>query len=267
MKGVLRAQAVEGTTFDMQNPIYHQAEEVTSDEKGCDLTTWRVTIPHVDGAGAQPMYMIAVDSVAEDKSWKVLRRDQDFYALRTRLAEFHGDRVLNDSPLPTRKNQHPMANCQIYQEFLQKLLSKPTLRSSELLQTFLTAPNLKPYISAYSSTDLGVIYQSMTHKLRKERGQNLDRFMQVFFKSTYNKGDHTDVGVEMFSDQKPTDVTRKGRDLCASGSPFGNNLNLDPHIKDFPYVTSKRQHVKGACFCVAEAGNNKFLNENSLFLM
>ena len=71
-----------------------------------DLSAWRVSIPQVEGAGAQTLYTVAVHSVSEDRSWQVMRRDQDFYVLRARLSEFHGDKELNDSPLPTRKNPH-----------------------------------------------------------------------------------------------------------------------------------------------------------------
>lgn len=119
IRGVLKASAVEGAPF-VPHQVF-QAEEVnctprtgtaqsvttsnSSTER--DLSTWRVSVPHVDGGGAQPLYMVSVHSVSEDKSWTVLRRDQDFYALRSRLSEFHGDKALNDSPLPSRKNTHP----------------------------------------------------------------------------------------------------------------------------------------------------------------
>ncbi|XP_014206596.1 sorting nexin-14-like [Copidosoma floridanum] len=267
IRGVLKASAVEGAPF-VPHQVF-QAEEVncmprtgvaqstssstSSTER--DLSTWRVSVPHVDGGGAQPLYMVSVHSVSEDRSWTVLRRDQDFYALRARLSEFHGDKELNDSPLPTRKNPHPSltANRQRYQDFLQKLLSKPTLRSSELLHAFLTVPNLKPYFSNASSTpDIGVLCQSMAHKLRKERGQHLDKFMSTFLSSTNAKSDQPDVGVELAGDHNFHESQKKGRDLIKIG-PFGNNLNLDPRIQNFSHIVNKLQHTKGACFCIAEA--------------
>lgn len=117
IRGVLKASAVDGAPFNPPN--VYQAEEANGTPRiaggesnlqvstSRDLTTWRVTVPHVDGGGPHPLYMVAVHSVSEDKSWTVLRRDQDFYTLRTKLSEFHGDKELNDSPLPTRKNPHP----------------------------------------------------------------------------------------------------------------------------------------------------------------
>ncbi|OXU20981.1 hypothetical protein TSAR_003479 [Trichomalopsis sarcophagae] len=264
IRGVLKASAVDGSPFHPQHVFQAEEANCTSRVVGADtnshlptnrdLTTWRVTVPHVDGGGAQPLYMISVHSVSEDKSWTVLRRDQDFYALRARLSEFHGDKELNDSPLPTRKNPHPSltANRQRYQDFLQKLLAKPTLRSSELLHTFLTVPNLKPYFTNYSTPDIGVLYQSMAHKLRKEKGQHLDKFMSMFLSSTHAKHDSPDLGVELVGDHNFHETQKKGRDLKKIG-PFRNNLNLDPSIQNFPYIVNKLQHTKGACFCMAEA--------------
>lgn len=263
---VLRTSAVDGAPYQ-QEDVY-QAEEVDcsprlrsisnscKDDGSRDLTAWRVTVPHVDGGGAQPLYMIAVHSVAREKSWTVLRRDIDFYTLRTRLAEFHGDRELNDSPLPARKSQHSSLNMnrQRYQDFLQKLLAKPKLRSSELLHTFLTAPDLEPYYSGYSGPDIGLFYQNVAHKLRKERGQHLDKFMKTFILSVNVQNEHTDLGVEPSSDQSINVFHKKGRDLVHIG-PFGNNLDLIPKVQDFQFViTNQPQHAKGACFCIAEAG-------------
>ena len=265
IRGALRAAAVDGAPFQDQHVF--QAEEVDCsprtysdvnlDHHKCkDLTTWRVTVPHVDGGGSHPLYMIAIHSVAEDKSWTVLRRDQDFYALRARLMEFHGDRELNDSPLPTRKNQSLTSNRQRYQDFLQKLLSKPTLRNSELLHTFFTVPNLKPHLANYSTPDIGILYQNMAHKLRKEKGQHLDKFMNTFLASTNVKCEHAaDIGVELTNDYHSYTESRrkKGRDLL-SDSPFGNNLDLHSPTREFPRVPSKQQYVRGACFCIADAG-------------
>lgn len=221
-----------------------------------DLTTWRVTVPHVDGGGTYPLYMISVHSVSEDKSWTVLRRDQDFYALRARLSEFHGDRELNDSPLPSRKNPHPSLsdNKQCYRDFLQKLLAKPTLKSSELLHTFLTVPTLKPYFTNCSTPDIGVLYQSMAHRLRKEKGQHLDKFMCKFLSSTYTKVDQMDLGVEIAGEHNfhESSQAKKTHDIVKNWT-FKNNLSLDQGIQNFPYVVNKFEHAKGACFVIAEA--------------
>lgn len=262
--GVLRASAIDGSPFQLQDTYPVEEVDCTvrtyneikgfGDKSHRDLTTWRVAIPHVDGGSTQPVYMIAIHSVAEAKSWTVLRQDQDFYTLRTRLTEFHGDKELNDSPLPSRKNPHSSltTNRQRYEEFLQKLLSKPMLRSSELLYTFLTTPNLKPYYANYSTPDIGILYQSMAYKLRKEKGQHLDKFMSTFLASTNTKYEHMDMGVEPSSEHNLNEAENRDRRLL--NSAFGNNLNLPIAFQNFPCSLPQRDHVKGASLCIVEAG-------------
>lgn len=80
IRGALRVVAVDGASFETQH--VYQAEEASSsnvysdvdDRCNRDLTTWRVTIPHVDGGSSSPTYMVAVHSATEDKSRTVLRR-------------------------------------------------------------------------------------------------------------------------------------------------------------------------------------------------
>ncbi|XP_076296987.1 sorting nexin-14 isoform X2 [Lasioglossum baleicum] len=273
IEGILRASTIDGMPYQ---DIY-QGEEIdyplrSYNEIKCpnnafprDLTTWRVSIPHTESGDTQPLHMISVHNVAEGKSWTVLRRDQDFYALRTRLIEFHGEKELSDSPLPSRKNPHSShtLNSQRYEDFLDKLLSKPVLRSSELLYNFLTMPNLKPYFTNYSTPDIGIIYQNVAYKLRKEKGQNLDKFMTTFLASTNIKNDYTDVAIEFPSEMDDAKTEEKGhRDL--SDGVFGDNLNLDADLrKTLPFPSAKRSHVKGTCFCVADAVD-KLLNVPSV---
>lgn len=260
--GVLRT-SIDPSSFQIQemyqgeeDPASRAYAEIKCLDSTCnrDLTTWRVTVPHVDSGGAQPLYMIAVHSVADAKSWTVLRRDQDFYSLRTRLTEFHGDKELSDSPLPSRKNPHLSAgiNRQRYEDFLQKLLAKPVLRSSELLYTFLTAPNLKPCFANYSTPDIGILYQNVAYKFRKEKGQHLDKFMSTFLASTNVKYEHTDLGVEPPSEISATELERKGPKL--EDAIFGNNFSFGAiNSAELSYPAPKRSHVKGACLCIADA--------------
>ncbi|XP_066581339.1 sorting nexin-14-like [Prorops nasuta] len=262
ISGALRASAIDGAPFEPQD--VYTAEEVDctartyemdyfSDKCDRDLTTWRITVSIMDSGSSQPLYMVVVHSVAENKSWTVLRRDQDFYTLRSRLTEFHGDKELNDSPLPSRRNPNSSsaANCQRYQDFLQKLLSKPMLRSSELLYTFLTSPNLKPY-SNYSTPDIGILYQSMTHKLRKERGQHLDKFMSTFLASTHLKNDCSDLNLDSTIEHSPINELGKVK--------YSRAENSAPEL-EFPFNVNEKQvrirqeNIKGACFCFTEAVN------------
>lgn len=85
----------------------------------------------------------------------------------------------SSTPIETRRQK--------YEEFLQKLLQKPTLRGSDLLHMFLTTEQNFTLIADTSMpivSDLGNIYQSVAHKLRKEKGQHLDPFMNTFLLST-----------------------------------------------------------------------------------
>ncbi|OAD55595.1 Sorting nexin-14 [Eufriesea mexicana] len=260
--GVLRTSTIDGMTYQ---DIY-QGEEIdytsrtyseikySDDSFHRDLTTWRVSMPHIETADNQILYVIAVHNIAEGKSWTVLRRDQDFYVLRTRLAEFHGDKELSDSPLPSRKNPHSSCaiNRQRYEDFLEKLLSKPVLRSSELLYNFLTVPNLKPYFTNCSTPDIGILYQNMAYKLRKEKGQNLDKFMAVFLASTNIKNDYPDMGIEPPNESTVNESEKKGRRDLLFGV-FGNNLNLNVNSRTLPSSSLERSHVKGACSCVVDA--------------
>lgn len=75
----------------------------------------------------------------------------------------------------------------MYEEFLKKLLQKPVLKGSELLYMFLTTQqdfSLIVTTAAVPIGDLGNIYQSVAYKLRKEKGQHLDSFMNTFLAST-----------------------------------------------------------------------------------
>ncbi|KAL3275436.1 hypothetical protein HHI36_020197 [Cryptolaemus montrouzieri] len=120
----------------------------------------------------------------------VLRKDQDFYTLKAKLIEFHGENEICDSPLPARKAGSDIGTRMTgYERFLKKLLQNSTLRGSDLLHTFLTIEeDFSMYISTCGAPvqDLGNIYQTVAQKLRKEKGQHLDNFMNVFMASTGN---------------------------------------------------------------------------------
>lgn len=76
-----------------------------------------------------------------------------------------------------------------YEKFLMKILQNTKLRGSDLLYTFLTTEDdFSLYLSTCGAPvqDLSNIYQSVAQKLRKEKGQHLDNFMNVFMLSTGN---------------------------------------------------------------------------------
>jgi sorting nexin-14 len=69
-----------------------------------------------------------------------------------------------------------------YEDFLQRLLQKSLLQTSELLHLFLTVDgDFSMVVQASTlnanSNDIANIYQSVAHKLRKEKGQHLESFL------------------------------------------------------------------------------------------
>lgn len=79
---------------------------------------------------------------------------------------------------------------QVYEEYLQKLLSKPALRGSDLLFSFLACPG--EFVAEDSS--LGrLLSRGFPITLRKERGQHLEPFINTFFASTESRVRHRSV--------------------------------------------------------------------------
>ncbi|KAK9877963.1 hypothetical protein WA026_020181 [Henosepilachna vigintioctopunctata] len=117
----------------------------------------------------------------------VLRKDQDFYSLKAKLVEFHGEYEICDSPLPARKAGSDIGARMIgYENFIRKLLKNSSLRGSDLIHMFLTTEeDFSIYITSCGVPvqDIGNIYQSVAQKLRKEKGQHLDDFMNIFISS------------------------------------------------------------------------------------
>lgn len=75
----------------------------------------------------------------------------------------------------------------MYEEFLRKLLKKSALKGSDLLSSFLTFEHDFTLMISTANVqigDFGNIYQSVAYKLRKEKGQHLDSFMNTFLAST-----------------------------------------------------------------------------------
>lgn len=111
------------------------------------------------------------------------------------------------------------------------MLQKPLLRSSDLLYTFLTTEqNFTETInSSVTGVDLENIYQSVAYKLRKEKGQHLDAFMNTFLTSTgkvkQNKVEWAEIGDELDNLMNLAAV-----ETCAPktfhNKIFGNNFDV-----------------------------------------
>ena len=177
-----------------------------------DLSAWRVQIPEVKttaGGGGNGgdknngkkvffTFTIEVQRIditsrqenAEDLQWTVQRKYSEFYTLESKLTEFHG--TFEDLHLPakaslfTGKGLDVMhANRLPFQDYLTGLLKKPFLRESDILFTFLTSP--EEFTLASSTFGVGRIINKvnpMKLTIAKERGQNLQPFIDSFVAST-----------------------------------------------------------------------------------
>lgn len=223
IKGALRTnQPIEGAIYTpeiqtIENGTVEDILTVDCSNIYRDLSTWRISIPSIDTVQIGPKNMVLynvnvqrldVDSDVEKKNWNIQRRDHDFYMLRVKLIEFHGETEICSTPFPPRRAATPIeVRRHKYEEFLKRLLQKPALKGSDLLYTFLTSEqDFTLVVTAGVTTvgDLGNIYQSVAYKLRKEKGQHLDSFMNTFMTSTgrskQGKFEWAEIGDELDSE-------------------------------------------------------------------
>nr|CAH7759735.1 unnamed protein product [Callosobruchus chinensis] len=270
IKGVLKStQTVEGAFFPLEP---QNVEDVRVDEmllSECktlfrDMSTWKITVPSYQASPSNKVIYFYVnvercDILSKDskKSWVVLRKDQDFYTLKSKLVEFHGEHIANDSPLPSRKASSSVDNRMIkYEEFLKNLLSKPTLRGSDLLHSFLTTEeDFSIFIAANASNiqDIGNIYQSVAHKLRKEKGQHLDPFMATFLNST-GAGKHKNEKLELAEEGEEIDkLGLKYNEQIPPPKTYRNHIfndNFGIQHKHLKETMSGSFNPEGLCECV-----------------
>ncbi|KAK6623932.1 hypothetical protein RUM44_010788 [Polyplax serrata] len=242
---LLQFQAVEGKAYYNDGPLdlgdseCAEVLEVESLPEASlrDMSTWKVTVPYVttkqdSNSKPYPVFNINVTNIVMGENsvqsskykWNVERRFNDFYILQAKLAEFHGD--FEDTQLPPktgmfspRGNEFLENRRQLFEEYLQKLLQKPSLRGSDLLYFFLHS---QVEFSSCLSVQYGIgriLRKSVEPiKLRKERGQRLENFLNVFLTSAEGskkpgKYEWQDINVEQ---------PRKKRDITKS--IFNNNF-------------------------------------------
>ncbi|CAH3137132.1 unnamed protein product [Pocillopora meandrina] len=180
--------------FDWQS---EESEEVEEKETR-DLSLWKITIPHVIMETKQKcMFIISVEraDVGEVTRWDVARRYKEFFVLQSKLQEFHGS--IDDSLLPPKRNSSKSISqkstaiyfdaCRVqFEKYLQYLCSNPLLKGSGLLFNFLSPE--KEFSKMFGPDKMGdkagKKIKSMTTILKKEKGQNLDPFLQSFLSST-----------------------------------------------------------------------------------
>ncbi|XP_024146813.1 sorting nexin-14 [Oryzias melastigma] len=212
LKDVFRSTTMEGALLPPSDEdLVEEAAVVYEDDSSSEpaatpgiqrnLLAWTVSIPFIDFLEDEvkrekiPVFCIDVerndrkDVGHETERWLVPRRYLEFYVLESKLTEFHGS--FADTQLPSKRIIGPknyeflQSKREEFEEYLQKLLKHPELSNSQLLADFLSPFSLESQFleKMLPDVNLGKIFKSVPGKLMKEKGQNLEPFIQSFFNS------------------------------------------------------------------------------------
>lgn len=201
-----------------------------------DLSAWRVSIPQIvpkpDPENNRKNIFVfeieirridVLENDFEASNWVINRRYHEFYVLEQKLIEFHGE--FEDVLLPSKrtfvlKNKTFLeSQRENFEQYLQKLLTKPVLRGSELLYSFLTSE--LEFTTSFLEVNLGKKVKSGALKLVKERGQHLEPFLKSFLQSTESPKSRP----SRWSDKDSDTVSISSEKM--SNSIYNNNANCD----------------------------------------
>ncbi|XP_061378294.1 sorting nexin-14-like isoform X2 [Danaus plexippus] len=269
IKNALKQQVVDGQVLEMTSQL-DEGESIENidilqyldslaaeDSLDQDLSTYKVVLTHVESTLQAPprrgpvrVFTLAVHRAGrsvgamdvEAALWRVKRSEHDFHLLRAKLREFHGD-ALALQQLPSRRDNSPLETLRYkYEDFLQRLLQISLLQTSELLHLFLTVDGdfslvVQASTLNASNTDLGNIYQSVAHKLRKEKGQHLESFLRNFLVSSdkeryqaLKQGSQVEEAHEVNEEDTEKIVKRQHNVRSIQSSVFGNNFDIEPEV-------------------------------------
>ncbi|XP_041815111.1 sorting nexin-14 isoform X2 [Chelmon rostratus] len=217
IKGVFKSTTMEGSILppsamnDFDDDLVEEATVVMEDDSPAEpastpgilrnLSAWSITIPYIDIYDDEvkrekvPVFCIDVERNDrkevghETEKWSVFRRYLEFYVLESKLTEFHG--TFADAQLPSKRIIGPKnyefltSKREEFEEYLQRLLQHPELSNSQLLADFLSPHSMESQFldRMLPDVNLGKIFKSVPGKLIKEKGQNLEPFIQSFFNS------------------------------------------------------------------------------------
>lgn len=217
IKGVFKSTTMEGAMLppsamnDFDDDAVEEATMVMEDDSPAEqastpgtlrnLSAWSITIPYIDIYEDEikrekiPVFCIDVERNDrkevghETEKWSVYRRYLEFYVLESKLTEFHG--TFADAQLPSKRIIGPKnyefltSKREEFEEYLQRLLQHPELSNSQLLADFLSPYSMESQFldRMLPDVNLGKIFKSVPGKLIKEKGQNLEPFIQSFFNS------------------------------------------------------------------------------------
>eukprot|EP00057_Strongylocentrotus_purpuratus_P010162 XP_011664636.1 PREDICTED: sorting nexin-14 [Strongylocentrotus purpuratus] len=266
IKGVFKGQTDGESLFNLD--LYEESSQPSSDvdqisddedthQPGVsspqhDLSAWRVSIPGVgmkmEGGKEGFVFIIDIQRVdvregdGERNSWRVERMYHEFYALEQKLREFHG--VFEDAQLPVRrpfgsKSQDFMEKKRPgLEKYLRVLLTKPILRGSQLLYTFLTT-NEEFVNKIFGDVNLGKFVRSVSTKVIKERGQHLERFLVTFLASVEA------ARPKASADEDETDPDLTEKEMLSS-LLFENNAGQEldrPNLKE-PWTNPEASYMQ-----------------------
>ncbi|XP_050352024.1 uncharacterized protein LOC126774502 [Nymphalis io] len=287
LRNAIKSQATDGAVLETMNSDLDDGEGIDNvdilkyldslaaeDSMDQDLSAYKVVLTNVECRTAAPprrgavrVFSLAAQRVRGARSPSlavVARSEHDFHLLRSKLLEFHGDALLADLPLPSRRDNSPLETLRYkYEDFLQRLIQINLLQTSELLHLFLTVDGDFATVVQASTLnapgpDLGNIYQSVAHKLRKEKGQHLENFLRNFLiscdKERYQAlkiGSTRDVeeAHEVNEEEAVQKVIKRQRNTRnIHKSIFLNNFDVEPVLiqTDVDYQTT----VVGFSQCV-----------------
>ncbi|XP_071386989.1 sorting nexin-14-like isoform X1 [Centroberyx affinis] len=217
IKGVFKSTTMEGAILppsamnDVDEDLVEEAMVVVEDDSPAEpastpgtlrnLSAWGITIPYIDFYDDEvkrervPVFCIDVERNDrkevghETEKWSVFRRYLEFYVLESKLTEFHGS--FADAQLPSKRIIGPKnyefltSKREEFEEYLKRLLQHPELSNSQLLADFLSPHSVESQFldKMLPDVNLGKIFKSVPGKLIKEKGQNLEPFIQSFFNS------------------------------------------------------------------------------------
>ena len=194
-----------------------------------DMKNWQVTVPKVETrldhnlkyfnvfivkvnkeltaskADAAPIVNRSVeDGSTEAGQWIVERRDHEFYALESKLKEFHGDSLVSFDeykPLSVNRNwqtliagtsnqRQSLDSKRIeFQSYLSNLVKCEKLKGSQLVYNFLS----KADEFTADSLSLRKMIRSVPTKLTLEKGQNLDQFVSRLISRSLESSYHFSI--------------------------------------------------------------------------
>ena len=168
---------------------------------------------------------------AEDLHWKVQRQYSEFYALESKLTEFHGE--FEDVKLPPRVKiffhrglDVMQSKIKLFEDYLAGLLQKPSLKGSDLLFTFLTSPD--EFTVAASYLGMGKMIKNVPMKLTKEKGQSLQPFIDNFVSSTLSQSSKPRYDKDML---QTSDKDATSERIIEKHDLFEDNFGVSEELK------------------------------------